>query len=914
MDECFKRLPEVFDVLLDPSKSVVDDTCIEKFLSWLKELISVSDTRTRLLQKSAGVSTFLQKIASTNCEAETLAFGLRLTGVLCQHSDALDDLGNGADQTGDALPQTAFQKAKEGEYWEDAAVRCAWFQGVNAMVTNTGTLGILTKIGAVDSAFLCLDDKSMFVTSAAQDFLVAFILMSHKSDSKAGNTEDCSMTREQRVGSVKDLKSDFDTKVWEDDCEGRKVVKNDLVSSEENKSVTNKTTSDMKTYSSFMKRLKETLVQNDAHAEEQNTLSLIVSILQLIRKLFEADYSIACAIAKETDLVSCCQGLIGREDGAAMDDHVVELFAFWMHRKERSTDTCTWLKTDILNQMVSAFVMSGRFRSALKLAECLYCHHPSNQLLDVIVLPFIAIWGDEASSNTVVVPEALKQQLSSKSPCVNLLCQSVHAIREVLSQDVSFEDSSMIQTIEYISHLLSLCSTDNPSRVPTTLARNAIGSSRLTRAILDLTLVLSMKPCLLGAAMTGISEILVKIVDNPQSECVVVSKALDVIVSHLHEYMKSQQDDNYDVTAPSVKRPRLTTSEVPQSVNQFLSGKFASVLHKRSYDSRWEVRDSVVAFFDKVLAKQMGDRLLTDWMIENQLYKLAWEKLTDAESYVRATAVQTLCQISTCDVLWNEFLSNSQLSQEKVVAEIIGVLLHDEEAFPRRAAAKAILSWFTGHSEIRMYVLKQHSCKRHHQKETCSERNDIPSDEAILDEANETAEKTVYEAMVHASKDWDFEVKLLTLGFWKSVVDHFLPDNRINEVNTSDKKLTAAELPSCDQIWHGLLEMWSTGGLTCLKEAMDDCDRLVAEKACRIVLNLKDRLQADDNFNTDPETKNKNFKELAAFVSHVLTSDLTSILAEKTKSIDVYEENPLSLLEDILSCEATNAENILDCY
>ncbi|XP_014664595.1 PREDICTED: uncharacterized protein LOC106806930 [Priapulus caudatus] len=60
------------------------------------------------------------------------------------------------------------------------------------------------------------------------------------------------------------------------------------------------------------------------------------------------------------------------------------------------------------------------------------------------------------------------------------------------------------------------------------------------------------------------------------------------------------------------------------------------VLNKRSLDVRWEVRDSCLA----CLCRLAGCAPLSDWLVRGRLHGVCYRATNDAESYVRATAIE----------------------------------------------------------------------------------------------------------------------------------------------------------------------------------------------------------------------------------------------------------------------------------
>ena len=70
------ELPTVYKILLNSPDSIVDDTAIERLISWLEETLKDEAGRGKLLDRKAGTLEFLQS-HNVFTDPLTIAFALR---------------------------------------------------------------------------------------------------------------------------------------------------------------------------------------------------------------------------------------------------------------------------------------------------------------------------------------------------------------------------------------------------------------------------------------------------------------------------------------------------------------------------------------------------------------------------------------------------------------------------------------------------------------------------------------------------------------------------------------------------------------------------------------------------------------------------------------------------------------------
>ncbi|XP_006814748.1 integrator complex assembly factor BRAT1-like [Saccoglossus kowalevskii] len=865
IDACLKRLPDVFHLLLDSSKTIVDDTCVEKLLTLIENITQCTDDRMKLFKEDVGLVSFLSHVVTTSCEPCTMTFALKLNGILLKHDDTVQLLAAHFTGIESSLEHRIFQRALEGiEYWLDASVRCAW---LNSMKVNLNyAYQVITQLECIEQIIACLVDASMFVITAAQDFTVSLIVWCYKHGMLA---------EREKVALVK--KSQLDN--------GKEKHAIDEKSSRclETHSGCRETSSSSSFIGERLLQYMTKVLRSDSTIEKPE----IVSVLQMLRKLFETDQSVGGSVAMETYLLASCQDMVINCD-AGVCANIVELFIV-IARKTRTSD---WIQMDDIIVMIMSLMHHGKLSPALKLTTTLLLemdqqHEQHNRLYELVFLPLDFCL--HPSPSTVIsssTVDFIMAAMKSRGTCISLVMHSIMALQRQCTKGGRLDDDKLCRFLKYPIILLPITSSPDRQNLSTQYTKHLLGNTKLTKFLLDLALTLCDVYAVSDDDLYQLSGVVVKMVDNPHMDSTVICKSLKTITAILRQSTSSESESGDELVA---KKPRLQDTEAcSQPSDLILSKVFFNILQKRSYDTRWDVRDSVINFITDIT--QLSDnRNVVAWIVESKLGKEVWEKLRDDDdSYVRASSLFSLAQMSLCEELWLQFMSTCEQTMQSVVQTVTNVLLHDTEAFPRRAAVDVFLKWLTKHPQIRSYLLSSNYSTYkigHKVEEDAGESN--------------TEHRSVFSIMLQASHDLDFEVKLSVLNFWEVIIHHYLPC-------FATKNLT-------ESIWDELYHIQKTGCLEGLQSSSDDHDRVVAEKACTILITLKELIVKG----LDGKDKNAltvKHKLDIKFIDFLLKTDLDRILSEKSRSVDIYEWNPLALIDDMLYSSESNDDNLLDCY
>ena len=127
-----EKLTLVLDLIKTNPGLIVDDTSVEKLLSWMEEAISDVHQRNQLLDLN--ILEFLSSSPeSLLCNASCGNFSLRLAGIIAGCDENVCELMIKNGCLGNLFAKFGFH---DGIYFKNAAVKCAFFQGFSSIVQN----------------------------------------------------------------------------------------------------------------------------------------------------------------------------------------------------------------------------------------------------------------------------------------------------------------------------------------------------------------------------------------------------------------------------------------------------------------------------------------------------------------------------------------------------------------------------------------------------------------------------------------------------------------------------------------------------------------------------------------------------------------------------------------------------------
>ncbi|XP_042096234.1 BRCA1-associated ATM activator 1 isoform X3 [Ovis aries] len=459
----------------------------------------------------------------------------------------------------------------------------------------------------------------------------------------------------------------------------------------------------------------------------------------------------------------------------------------------------------------------------------------------------------------------------SRSACVGLLCSALAHLE--LLQPLPQRPSPWPQA-PLLAAAVTILRFCNGSAAPSSeagsrLCTMLVGCVRVQRAALDFLGVLSQG---LGPQelVTQVFAILLEYLVSPDSSPTVLKKAFQATLRWL---------------LSSATPPGCCDLE-PYA--QLVLGELLAVLQKRLCSPCWEVRDSGLEFLTQMTRRWGGQGSFRQALLGSEVPELTRQLLQDPESYVRASAVAAVGQLSS----WGLLAAPSRpehpdVPQKTPLEELLLVLTTDSEGFPRRAVMRVFTEWLRdGYADVA-----------------------------------KDPEQSVAPVLQAASRDLDWEVRVqgleLALVFLEQLLGPLGPS-------------TAAPPGALTQALQALCRVQL---FEFALRSLFDCDRPVAQKSCDLLLFLKAKAtpsgsqqEVGDGPNVasveaalrrwQAGEQGQPLGELAPeTVLAVLRSmDLEALRDTLAESSDHVERSPQSLLQDMLATVGVLGDNEADCY
>ena len=256
------------------------------------------------------------------------------------------------------------------------------------------------------------------------------------------------------------------------------------------------------------------------------------------------------------------------------------------------------------------------------------------------------------------------------------------------------------------------------------------------------------------------------------------------------------------------------------------------------------------------------------------------------------------------------------LPQDELVEKLLAILREDTEAFARRSTACLLCQWL---------------------------KNDALPDHT----------KMIREAVNSAIHDMDWEVKLSVLNYWGEVLHRATTNLDPPSYASGLVGMKRNDIGGSDVFKEVLGRLDTDGGLRCLLTGAKDYDQSVQNKACQILVNVKEacekhglctkvdstehtvakRRKLSEKPNSEQDSQNNAASQnsisntnsqfethkgpltVQGFLHLLEELDVDQLLLDSSESTDDYVRNPESLFEDILTSLAKeDEENAIDCY
>ncbi|XP_068672973.1 BRCA1-associated ATM activator 1-like isoform X3 [Montipora foliosa] len=913
-------LPFLFNLLVENSERIIDDTSVERILEWLKYVCKSKQQLQKLFQCGTVEFMTTEEVFSN---PESSAFFLRLFGLLASEEKVFNiflSVKGGEFLTG------FLDKPKNVEnLWVEGNVRNGYFQALISLTEHEGGMQWLNNRGLVNCALDYVSDRSMFVASSARSFIATYII--------------------QQSGLVP------------------------LVNCQE----TFHRILDDKNVADVTDRLKLMLSQQYS----KFPLSA-VAVIEITRMLICKDSTMGQKILQESRLLLECLGVIKIGDATACQKIVDVICEMAKNTRRWGLDWGRLLGTEDLQASKILldldfpshwfFVLCGIVELTLELVSNPSCRNPENvpngchvkeeDVLNIGLVDCLLSQDNQQEYHAKIqlqniLAQWIKGDNSTGNSQTKVICQTMAAAQQLIKQACSRHCSFVLHWVK-----LSLNFIENFAD-PTKLASvSRQGNQKVLKACLELItsfaevqsslgLLESTDPSSVDNLFDELVASLLCLIENSNSVETVISLSLKtlgkVLDSSRDEFVK-ELFSRREETSP--KRARFDGGTPGQasppeiSVKEANRAKLAFLMFRRLRDSRWEVRDSTLEFVESLM--RLNNDSVHDFLCYQNIPSIVWDTIDDGDSYVRASAIHVIGLLVCQSQLWSSLLKIGRVTEESLLEKLASVVVKDEEAFPRRNAVDCFTHWIQTRHPMAKKILHTDASSRLNNENT-------PMD-TISDDGNytETIQRSadaqnmgefcrvpqhskIVQSLCHACQDFDWEVKLRGFEFWKAVTGFFSRSNAEKErVNTSETKsfseesaghgceVERAKAEVFDEVCQVLFNM---GALDIMIAALNDCDHLVCEKTLEIlgglqVMSYPDNSSEEKCIKTVRQLQDRLAKDfdVGNFMNVLSVIDFPALTQSIEAADSSVRADPVSLIEDILIAASHRDENLLDCY
>ncbi|XP_009440786.4 BRCA1-associated ATM activator 1 isoform X1 [Pan troglodytes] len=897
--ECAQLLPALCAVLVDPRQPVADDTCLEKLLDWFKT-VTEGESSVVLLQEHPCLVELLSHVLKVqDLSSGVLSFSLRLAGTFAAQENCFQYL-----QQGELLPGLFGEAGPLGRAaWAVPTVRSGWIQGLRSLAQHPSALRFLADHGAVDTIFSLQGDSSLFVASAASQLLVHVLALSMQGGAEGqpclpgGDWPACA----QRIMDH---------------------VEESLCSA-----ATPKVTQAL-----------NVLTTTFGRCQSPWTEALWVRLSPRVACLLERDP--IPAAHSFVDLLLCVarSPVFSSSDGSLWETVVRAL-------------SC--LGPTHMGPLALGILKLEHCPQALRTQAFQVLLQPLACVLKATVQapgPPGLLDGTADDATTV------DTLLASKSSCAGLLCRTLAHLEELqpLPQRPSpWPQASLLGATVTV---LRLCdgSAAPASSVGGHLCGTLAGCVRVQRAALDFlgTLSQGTGP---QELVTQALAVLLECLESPGSS---PTASADGAFTQGHRAAAQRAsrrrwlhgagpgplvgEDTSARRAPHgagpwqvqtlchlpLSRQQTTLEEGPRAswdpkekvlkkafqatlrwllsspktpgcsdlgplIPQFLRELFP-VLQKRLCHPCWEVRDSALEFLTQLSRHWGGQADFRCALLASEVPELALQLLQDPESYVRASAVTAMGQLSSQGLHAPTSPEHAE-ARQSLFPELLHILSVDSEGFPRRAVMQVFTEWLRdGHAD-----------------------------------AARDMEQFVATVLQVASRDLDWEVRAQGLELALVFLGQTLGPPRTH----CPYAVALPEVAPAQPLTEALRALCHVGLFDFAFCALFDCDRPVAQKSCDLLLFLRDKIASYSSLREargGPNTASAEAtlprwrageqaqppgdQEPEAVLAMLRSLDLEGLRSTLAESSDHVEKSPQSLLQDMLATGGFLQGDEADCY
>ncbi|XP_045848992.1 BRCA1-associated ATM activator 1 isoform X2 [Meles meles] len=468
--------------------------------------------------------------------------------------------------------------------------------------------------------------------------------------------------------------------------------------------------------------------------------------------------------------------------------------------------------------------------------------------------------------------------LPSKAACVGLLCRTLAHLELLLPLPQRPCPWPQPPLLGATVTLLQLCggSGSPASDAGRQLCALLLGCVRVQRAALDFLGTLSQEtgpPEL----VTQVFAVLLEYLRSPDSSPMVLKKAFQATFRWL------------------LSSPRTPSCLDLDSHALLFLRELLPVLQKRLCSPCWEVRDSGLEFLTQMTRRWGAQAGFRHALLASEVPRLTEQLLRDPESYVRASAVTAMGQLSSQGLCVSPAGPEHPGGQQSLLGELLHILSTDSEGFPRRAVMQVFTQW----------LRDSHA--------------DVVGD----------TEQFVAGVLQVAGQDLDWEVR--AQGLELALV--FLEQTLGPPCSHCPYAVTPPVVAPAGLLTQALQSLCRVRLFEFAFRALFDCDRPVAQKSCDLLLLLRAKTASSSSlqeprsspdvasveaalqrWQAGDQTQPLGDLEPEVVLAVLRSMDLEGLRGALAESSDHVEKSPQSLLQDMLATVGILGENEADCY
>lgn len=859
-----EALRKVFLKLLKRKSPIVDDTCLQKLLDMLSIFVLNSES-----VESCGVVEFLKSIKDNSSAGNaTLIFGTQVAGCLAQNEEIFVQFEN--------LFLEFYASIFESPFWQESvSLKTATFHSLKQTIQHSpGFLGIIRHFPDISKeTFNAIqEDSSIFLTKKASNLIASLIVQCT-----------CVQTQPDNRQFVLDVQHMLLNKCWDYICAPAPIG----------------------LFTNHNPVLESVFL---LLCEAENNCKVVLSWL-----------------AKQENVLQVLFLIIINATSSELWFQAIDIYLDLLYQECVVVDQEDKM-VDVLNKLKEKNEQIKLQTFILKFLKRYSNEELGENLIQLFCQPLsdISKYITGKSHDLPHNPKTKEYQFSSME-CKKMVSHTIDCWIEIIATDIMKKDSISTASRSTSSLLLDiiciLAAKDKLQMSRHFLLLNALATSnRLLVKILQYFCKLtdcSQEECQLKldcvVKLLHSSLLIIEDIDQTSS---VVSHAFQCIFDYLPVLLSHLPEENFVVTPNCNKDdsncdvyPQINWSDNSDVLADNVPVMTASVVTCCLCHPKWEIRDTTVEFLEKIFASCAVSPRLLLWVKKHRLHNLVYSSFSDGESYVRATTITAMTSCLQTNDLWSDFLSASKKSLDDILHDFIQVLRTDTEAFPRRAAAK--------------FLLETHK------------KNLLTSSQKSL------IYKTIIDVL---DSDLDWEVKIAALSFWENVISTEFDSQTVCPAYAIDLPVFSRNRCQACKVCSLLKKFRALSKLGCIDSlltAFNDCDHSVCEKAAQVLSKLLFSNEDDEDFvikltclkdkatenegnlfncctgSCCEDDKQESLKDEGfAFLKRLSGVNFRKDLNKCKTGCDLYTQNPLSLIEDILAdCEENeNEDKIVDCY